>query len=49
VRPRLVSSFRTQAAHFNVPEPVNEPILGYAKGSPERMQLQQKIKVRLCR
>src|SRR5690606_11024737 len=28
----------------NVPEPVNEPVLGYAPGSPERAALEQRIK-----
>src|SRR5512139_4216892 len=28
----------------NVPEPVNEPVLGYAPGSPERSALAAKIK-----
>lgn len=29
---------------FRVPEPVNEPILGYAPGSPERSELKAKLK-----
>jgi len=29
---------------FNVPQPVNEPILGYAKGSPEKKRLQAACK-----
>jgi 1-pyrroline-5-carboxylate dehydrogenase len=28
---------------FRVPEPYNEPIRGYAPGSPERASLEQRI------
>ena len=31
-------------ANFRTPEPYNEPILGYAPGSPERAELKAKLK-----
>jgi 1-pyrroline-5-carboxylate dehydrogenase len=31
-------------AHFRVPTPVNEPVLGYAPGSPERASLEQRVR-----
>ncbi|MBA3720236.1 MAG: 1-pyrroline-5-carboxylate dehydrogenase, partial [Nocardioidaceae bacterium] len=30
-------------AHTNVPAPVNEPVLGYAPGSPERATLEKRL------
>ncbi len=31
------------SAHFNVPKPINEPVLGYAPGSPERAALKNAL------
>ena len=29
--------------HFHVPQPYNEPVLGYAPGSPERASLKGRL------
>ena len=31
---------------FNVPTPINEPVKGYAPGSPERAELQRELSER---
>ena len=37
------------SGRFNVPAPVNEPILGYAPGSPERVELKAELEAQASR